>query len=355
MSKIKQPLIKLALFLGACLGLSSLVLAHHSTSEYDQTKLVELEGEIVKVFWRNPHVMVHMSAIEDGKEVTWLLEGSSVSSQVRRGLTKDLLQIGDKIRVAGYVSTRRDHDMLSHHILLPSGQELMLRGSGEPYWPEASVIAYKQGIDPEKAAAATADGLFRIWSWGRLERGWWFFGDTDNFPLTEAALAKHAEWNEFTDNLQLKCIAPGMPNTMGNPYPIEFVQVGDNIEMRAEEFDVVRTIHMNVEPDPSIAHSHHGYSVGHWENENTLVVSTANINYPYFNRVGVPQSEAVTTQERFVVDDAEGKLHYELTVTDPWALTEPFHWKALWVWNPGEVRGEYDCAINDGPTANNVR
>ncbi|MDB4512093.1 DUF6152 family protein [Arenicella sp.] len=332
------------------LGLSALVQAHHSTSEYDQTKLVEREGEIVKVFWRNPHVMLHMSAMEDGKQVIWLLEGSSVSSQVRRGLTKDLVNVGDKIRVAGYVSTRRDYDMLARHVLLPSGQELLLRGNGEPYWPEASVIAFKQGVDPEKAAAAKADGIFRVWSWGRLEPGWWFFADTDKFPLTEAALAKHAQWNEYVDNLQLECIAPGMPNTMGNPYPIEFIQIGDNIEMHAEEFDVVRTIHMNAEPDPSIPHSPLGYSVGHWEDDQTLVVSTANINYPYFNRVGVSQSEAVTTVERFNVDDAAGKLNYQLTVSDPSILTEPYTWNGLWVWKPGEVVEMYDCAIDAGPT-----
>lgn len=347
MSKIEQSLLKSALLLSVYLGVSSLVFAHHSTSEYDTVNMVELEGEIVEVFWRNPHVMLHMTTMEDGEQVTWVLEGSSVSSQVRRGLTKGLVQIGDKVKVAGNASTRRDHDMLVQHLLLPSGQELLLRGNRAPRWPEAKVVELNTEIDPEKAAAATADGIFRVWSWGRLERGWWFFGDTDKFPLTEVALAKHSEWNEYTDNLQVDCVAPGMPNTMGNPYPIEFVKVGDNIEMRAEEFDVIRTIHMNGEPDASIPHSHHGYSIGRWEDENTLVVSTANINYPYFNRVGVSQSDEVQTEERFIVDNAEGKLHYELTVTDPWALTEPFNWKALWVWNPGEIVGKYDCAIND--------
>lgn len=190
-------------------------------------------------------------------------------------------------------------------------------------------------------------GIFRVWSWGRLERGWWFFGPTSDFPLTDAALAKEATWNEFVDNPQLDCIAPGMPTTMGNPYPIEFVQAGENIEFHAEEFDVVRTIHMDGSTDADAELSPLGYSVGHWEDANTLVISTTKINWPYFNRVGVSQSDAVTTQERFTVDDEEGRLNYELTVTDPDTLTEPFKWKALWIWRPGEVVGKYECNTED--------
>jgi len=258
-----------------------------------------------------------------------------------------MINVGDKVKAAGHGSTRRDHIMLVSNILLPTAQELMLRGRIEPRWPDADVIALKEGIDEDKAKAATADGLFRVWTWGRLERGWWFFGDTDKFPLTEAALAKFESWNEYEDNLQLDCTAPGMPNTMGNPYPIEFVKVGDNIQMNAEEFDVTRTIHMNKELDLDAPLSHMGYSVGKWEDENTLVVSTARINYPYFNRVGISQSEQVTTQERFRVDEEAGELRYELTVTDPWALTEPYNWKAMWKWVPGEVVDVYGCEVED--------
>lgn len=326
----------------------SLVLGHHSTSEYDQSVYVELEGEISKVFWKNPHVMLHMTTEENGKQVEWTLEGASVSSQARRGMTSDLINVGDRVRVAGFASRRRDHDMLAEHVLLPSGQEILLRGSRAPRWSDAQLVAFTtEGPDAAAVAQAqaTADGLFRVWSWGRLQPGWWFFGGTDKFPLTDAALEKHQSWNEYEDNLQLDCVAPGMPNTMGNPYPIEFVRVGENIQMNAEEFDVKRTIHMNAQPDPSQPSSHLGYSVGHWQDDNTLVVSTSNINYPYFNRVGVSQSDQIQVEERFHVDADKGELNYELRVTDPWALTEPYQWKALWVWKPGEVVSVYGCEV----------
>ena len=55
------------------------VFGHHSNTEYDQTVVVELEGEVVSVMWKNPHVVVNVAVMEDGKEVVWKLEGSSVS------------------------------------------------------------------------------------------------------------------------------------------------------------------------------------------------------------------------------------------------------------------------------------
>ena len=288
---------------------------------------------------------MRVAAPENGKSVSWTLDGASVSSQSRRGYTPDMIKVGDKVRFSGNVSLATPHTMLVQNLLLPDNREIMLNGNAPQHWPQSTYVSFKTGVDATAAAQAKADGLFRVWSWGALERGWWFFGDTDRFPLTKAALAKFAKWDKDKDNPQLKCISPGMPNTMGNPYPIEFVRAGKNIELRLEEFDNRRTIHMDGSTGAGVAPSALGYSVGHWEGKDTLVVETSKINWPWFNRVGVSQSAAVTTLEKFTVDDAQGKLNYELTVTDPWALKEPYHFKALWVWKPGEKFGVYGCKV----------
>ena len=62
----------------------------------------------------------------------------------------------------------------------------------------------------------------------------------------------------------MECISPGMPAIMGNPYPMEFTQVGDNIEIRFEEWDASRVIHMggNVADPDTMPLSKMGYSVG---------------------------------------------------------------------------------------------
>ena len=165
------------------------------------------------------------------------------------------------------------------------------------------------------------------------------------FPLTESAKAVVAEWNEFTDNSQLDCIAPGMPATMGNPYPIEFRRAGNNIELRQEEFDVVRTIHIGEQGNTALPPSPLGYSVGRWKDDSTLLIETTCVDWPCFNRVGVPQSDAVEVRERFVLNDEAGCLRYRIRVTDPPTLTAPYEYDALWVWEPNKVLGRYDCSV----------
>ena len=117
--------------------------------------------------------------------------------------------------------------------------------------------------------------------------------------------------------------------------------------MRAHEFDVTRIIHLNASLVPTAEESNMGYSVGYWEDENTLIVDTANINYPYFNRVGISSGPDLTVHERFVIDDEAGQIHYSTTITDPWALTEPHTEKMLNVWKPGIELGTYGCEVSE--------
>jgi hypothetical protein len=60
-------------------------------------------------------------------------------------------------------------------------------------------------------------------------------------------------------------------------------------------------------------HSRLGYSIGEWEDESTLVVYTARINWPYFDGDGTRQSEQVEAVERFSLSDDGRELTYHLT------------------------------------------
>ncbi len=176
-------------------------------------------------------------------------------------------------------------------------------------------------VDPEKAAVAQGRGIFRVWS--RDVRPW-YFRPADQYQLTESALAAVAEWDEFEDNPLLNCMAPGMPAVMGNPYPMEFVERDGAIELRFEEFDAVRVIHLaEGATEADVSASPLGYSVGHWEGD-TLLITTSRINCPYFDRVGISQSAAVEVHERFRVVENGNGLEYEMTVTDPQTLSVRF-------------------------------
>ena len=59
------------LFSGALFAsLSGVAFAHHSNAEYDRSVLHEIEGEIVSVRWRNPHIAFEVATTnEDGNEI----------------------------------------------------------------------------------------------------------------------------------------------------------------------------------------------------------------------------------------------------------------------------------------------
>ena len=331
--------VALALF-----ALPITVLAHHSMSEFDRAVTLEFEGEVVDVSWTNPHILLWLSTTdENGTEAAWELESNAVSALRRRGLTDDLVEVGQRVRVAGSPSTRRDAYLQVTNVLLPDGVELLLGGAREARWSETTIGGDPWSVDPEKAAAAEGQGIFRVWS--RATGTWYFGADRGGYRLTPEAAAASAAWDDIDDNPILDCIPPGMPTIMGNPYPMEFVQVDDVVELRFEEFDVVRNIHLDSTVDPAdVPASPLGYSVGRWDDD-TLMVATTRINWPYFDRVGAPQSTAVVVEEAIRALDEGERLEYIMTVTDPSALLEPYVWEAAWEWRRGEEVDRYDCTL----------
>ena len=317
---------------------------HHSMSEFDREVTLELEGEIIDVSWTNPHVLLWLSTTdENGTEAVWELESNAVSAQRRRGLTGDLVEVGQRVRVAGSPSTRRDTYLQVNNVLLPDGVELLLGGAREARWSETTLGGDPWSADPEKAAAAEGQGIFRVWS--RATGTWYFGADRGGYRLTSEAAAASAAWDDIEDNPLLDCIPPGMPVIMGNPYPMEFVQGDDVVELRFEEFDLVRRIHLDSTVDPAdVQASPLGYSVGRLEGD-TLMVTTTRINWPYFDRVGAPQSTDVVVEESIRALDEGERLEYIMTVTDPSTLLEPYVWEGAWEWRRGEEVGRYDCTL----------
>ena len=84
-----------------------------------------------------------------------------------------------------------------------------------------------------------------------------------------------------------------------------------------------------------------GYSVGHWE-DTTRVVRTTNINWPYFDRTGVPLSEDAVVDERFEISETGSQMVIRVVTTDPVNFAAPVstqrHYALL-----GEAVKPYDC------------
>jgi hypothetical protein len=272
-------------------------------------------------------------------EKVWELEAQDVNSLRRRGLDASLINVGDRIRVAGNASTRRTNNMSISNVLLPNGTEISIRGNPEPRWSTEHIGFERTSVEEALAAAGEGKGIFRVWM--RDGPG----GFPAELPLTAAARAARAGWDP-ADDPTMKCISSGMPAAMrlSPPHPIDLADRGDTIMLRVELFDVVRTIHMNAETAgaerPATAL---GYSSGHWEG-NSLVVRTTRVDWPYFDHLGsIPQSDAVEILERFTVGDDNNRLAYDLTVSDPTTFTQPVSARWMMVWRPDLVVEPYEC------------
>ena len=73
--------------------------AHHSQAFYfDTTKAITLEGEILRVEWVNPHILLFIQSKNERRELeTWIIEGSSPNNALRRVGLKERLQPGISI------------------------------------------------------------------------------------------------------------------------------------------------------------------------------------------------------------------------------------------------------------------
>jgi hypothetical protein len=333
--------------LSLVLGLNLLVGAadaHHSQAGiFDSRKTIEVSGVVRSVSWRNPHGQILLAVTDEkGRETLWDAETASISILRNRGVDGSSIRVGDRITIAGSPSMRSKPEILARSVLLPNGNEFTF-GSDKPYFAAGKagrvVGAAKINVDVA-AAKAKADGLFRVWSTIMSDPAAFpmFKG---GYPLTAAGKAGLAKWNP-RDNALLKCGTKGTPLIMISPLPMEFSRAGDRIVMRLEEYDTVRTIHMNPKDVAPPAHTLYGFSRGRWEGT-TLVVETDHIAAGYFDHEGTPQSNQIKTVERFIPNADYSRLDYTLTTTDPVNFTRPFELKRYFVWKPENTVHPYEC------------
>lgn len=336
---------RLAVFLMLATAAAT-ALAHHSqVGLFDSDATIEVSGIVKSVNWRNPHGQILIDVTDDEGNVTeWDAETASISVLRNRGVAPgDAIEVGDLITIAGSPSVRNRPQILATSMLLASGYEFTFGGANAYFPAGKSGRVYGAPIieaNVERARAA-ADGLFRVWSTN--------MSDPAQFPMFKGGYPLSAQgqagWDGFdpSDNALLKCGTKGQPLIMISPLPMEFVRQGDDILLRIEEYDTRRLIHMS--PDAAPATDEHtllGFSRGRWDGRD-LVVETSHIAAGYFDHHGVPQSEQITTVERFIPTEDYSRLDYSLTTTDAVNFTESFTLRRHYVWKPEMTVHPYEC------------
>lgn len=322
--------------------------AHHSVAAwFDRSRTQEIEGVVTEIQWQNPHVKFLMRARgAEGSEVLWEIETLSVSGISRWGISPDLLAVGDRVRVSGSPSRRGLDNIFVRNVLLPSGQELVF--GGEAIYSDdalrgSEVLAVSEGISSEPER-----GIFRVWSTGAgagqvFPEAFDADFDFSYYPLTEAARAAVDAFDYLQQDPTNNCKPKGMPVIMEQPYPIQFVDGGDRIDLRIEEYDLVRRIHMSNLPDATIQPpSPLGFSVGRMDGRD-LLVTTTRVNSGAFDSVGIPLSLEARIEERFSPSEDGASLTYTLVVHDPVNFAAPVETGKRFIYLPEVTLQSYDC------------
>lgn len=222
--------------------------------------------------------------------------------------------------------------------------------------PQAAPKAQKPS---EPAPAHDLTGVWMMRNPPGSNRGYtnYTFTDpkTDPPALTDWGKQKFAEakdsnggnytLDQTNDPVLTRCYPPGVPRVYFHPYPFEFVQTQKVILLLYEYDHMIRRIYVDgrpvpTDPDPLWM----GTSVGHWEDNTTLVVDTVGFNdKTWLDRLGHAHSEQLHVVERFHRVD---KDHLELGITmiDPKALAKPWTTTFYYQLRPNWELGEISCS-----------
>ena len=105
--------------------------AHHSfAAEFDDKKVVKLQGTVTQMEWVNPHAWIHIDVKNpDGTVTAWMIEGNTPNGLLRRGFTKRSLEAGTELMVEGFRAKDGTNKANGSSITFKDGKKLFLGSS----------------------------------------------------------------------------------------------------------------------------------------------------------------------------------------------------------------------------------
>jgi hypothetical protein len=302
--------------------------------------VTEIEGRVTEVNWVNPHITIGVAG-SDGQ--AWEVEAGPVNLLSRMGIEKRMLEVGSTIRVRGNPGRRNPRQLWVSNILLANGTELLAAPGAQPHWASKTVGDATDFFvaGDLKLPDGSTRSFFRVWS--PLISA--FPRPRGTPTLTDEGRRAQARY-ETGEQAVGDCEVPGMPYAMMSPYPIEIVEQEDRLTIRGEAYDLTRVIRL-APPATAPAPSPLGTSVGRFSGDE-LVIETTGIDYHSYGDLGPAQSNRAHVVERFKLSADGLKLDYEITVTDPVILAEPWAWGGSFIYREGAEIRPWNCGADRG-------
>lgn len=328
---MRKPLVTLLTAAALCCLLAGAVpaLAHHSFSaEFDANLNGKFTGVVTEVRFSNPHVRYRIDVKQpDGTTVNWEVQAGSVTSLRPQGWVADSIKVGDTITVEGQLGRNEAKKVYVRGVTLADGRSFGgTEGNNSAARPvDRNVVT----ADPNKNygyAQVNPNHPFDIS--GPWRQGYKFRVTVDDLepkptPFTPEGLALR-EANDKYDDPALRCIALGLPRLFGNPYNIDILDAGDHYVFIYVEHNSPRRIWMDGRTPPeNTVPTANGYSVGHWEDADTLVIETTHLLPLWLDGSGLPMSgEGTRTVERIDFSADHLSADRTMTIYDP-LYTQP--------------------------------
>ncbi len=324
------------------------VAAHHSNApHFDSTKPISIEGVVTEFQFVNPHAWVYLDVISaDGQVENWNCELSAASGYRRQGWTDDLFAVGSALKIDG-IAARRDPLGCSYQSGTLADGTIVARGgqitNGE------DVLSASVAIDLIESVDLTS--MVGTWISTPRRRGGGGGAPQSGDPavryadqVTEAGMTALLAYDQRFDDPALVCSPSSITRGWSEPGgPSEFTQTEDQIVIRHEYMDMLRTIDLTTREHPSIIQpSLTGHSVG-WFEGDTLVVETvgfeAGVLVPH---PGLVHSDEMKVIERLTLAENGNLLLRAYEVTDSKYFTKAYTGNSSWTRSDIPVSA-YNC------------
>jgi hypothetical protein len=318
-----------------CLGwllVSQQAFAHHSFAASFTTDEITREGVVTKYIFKNPHVIIHMDVIDQqGKSVSWMVEGQAATGYRKLGWDKTLLNVGEYVRVTGRAG-RNNKPMISMEQLnvLNPVNGVVIRSPAMDLDDVPQQLVSKKILPLAKTLADGRPNLSGVWVRDR-EAGGGFRAHTAP-PYNEKGGAIQKGFDP-ADDPQVACESPGLVRQAAfTPHPVRITQFDDRVLFEYEEYAGRRVVYFD---DRAIRQSGNertkfGRSIARYDG-NKLIIETTHLSANPTDTHGYWLSDQQATVETYQRSDVEGEnpmVEMKIAINDPGYLTEP--WSMRW-------------------------